>query len=165
MIVLTGLMGAGKTTVGEALAAALAVPFADTDAVIVARTGRSIPEIFASAGESAFRAHERGIVADCLRGRTGVLALGGGAVLDQGTRALLLDHSVILLSVSPTEAETRLGAATGRPLLRTDRRTTLTALLNQRRPLYLATASLVVETGGRGPADIVAEIVERFGHG
>ncbi|GIE92641.1 shikimate kinase [Paractinoplanes rishiriensis] len=156
--VVVGAPGAGKSTVGEAVAALLGVPFADTDAIIVAREGRPIPDIFVDDGEDAFRAIERATIAESLRDFDGVLALGGGAVLSEDTRTLLREHTVVYLSVELTDALKRVGLGGGRPLLAMNPRATLKYLLDQRRPLYAEVATHTVVTDGREPDDIAAEI-------
>jgi shikimate kinase len=156
--VVVGVMGAGKTTIGAAVAEILGVPFADTDAIIEQRAGKPIPEIFVDDGEAAFRALEREVVASSLRDFAGILALGGGAILDEGTRKLLADHTVIYLSVELTDAIKRVGLGAGRPLLAINPRATLKHLLEQRRPLYLEVATHTVTTDGRVPEEIAAEV-------
>ncbi|MDI6103603.1 shikimate kinase [Actinoplanes sp. NEAU-A12] len=157
--VFVGVMGAGKTTVGAAVAAALGVPFADTDSIIEERAGKPIPEIFVDDGEPAFRAMERQVVAESLETYDGVLALGGGAILDEGTRKLLAGHTVVFLSVELTDAIKRVGLGAGRPLLAMNPRATLKYLLDQRRPLYLEVATHSVATDGRDEADVAAEVL------
>ncbi|WP_430780214.1 shikimate kinase [Actinoplanes sp. G11-F43] len=157
--VFVGVMGAGKTTVGQAVAAELGVEFADTDLIIEARAGKPIPEIFVDEGEDAFRAMERETVASQLETFGGVLALGGGAVLDEGTRKLLAAHTVVYLSVELTDAIKRVGLGAGRPLLALNPRATLKYLLDQRRPLYLEVATHTVTTDGRTEPDVTAEVV------
>lgn len=156
--VVVGAPGAGKTTVGTAVAGLLGVPFGDTDAVIVERAGKPIPEIFVDEGEEAFRALERAAVADSLRDFRGVLALGGGAILHEGTRELLREHTVVYLSVDLADAVKRTGIDGGRPLLAVNPRATLRFLLDQRRPLYAEVATHTVATDGRDPGDIAAEV-------
>jgi shikimate kinase len=158
-VVLVGPPGAGKTTVGELLATALALPFRDTDADIAATAGKSIPDIFIEDGEDAFRAMEREAVATALSTFDGVLALGGGAILAESTRELLREHTVVYLSVELHDAIERVGLGAGRPLLAISPRATLKHLLDQRRPLYEQVATLTVRTDGRDPAEITAEIV------
>jgi shikimate kinase len=156
--VLVGVMGAGKTTVGAAVAEALGLPFADTDTIIEERAGKPIPEIFVDEGEAAFRALEREVVAETLATFGGVLALGGGAILDDSTRKLLAGHTVVYLSVELTDALKRVGLGAGRPLLAINPRATLKYLLEQRRPLYLEVATHTVVTDGREPEQIAPEV-------
>ena len=156
--VLVGPMGAGKTTIGRQVAAELGVPFADTDTIIEDRAGKPIPEIFVDDGEAAFRALERETVASCLETFGGVLALGGGAILDEGTRKLLHDHTVVFLSVELTDALKRVGLGAGRPLLAINPRATLRHLLDQRRPLYAEVATHTVLTDGRSPDSLAPEV-------
>ncbi|MEU4558204.1 shikimate kinase [Actinoplanes sp. NPDC023936] len=157
-VVLVGVMGAGKTTVGAALAELLGVPFADTDTIIEERAGKPIPEIFVDDGEAAFRAQERAVVAECMETFGGVLALGGGAILDEGTRQRLTEQTVVFLTVELADAIKRVGFGAGRPLLAINPRATLRHLMEQRKPLYLEVATHVIATGGREPDDLAAEI-------
>jgi shikimate kinase len=156
--VVVGAPGAGKTTIGEAVAARLGVPFADSDAIIEARAGKPIPEIFFDDGEDAFRALERATIAEALTAFDGVLALGGGAILHEGTRDLLAKHTVVYLSVELPDAVKRVGLGGGRPLLAINPRATLKYLLDQRRPLYTSVATHTVVTDGREPDEIAAEV-------
>src|SRR5680860_1017411 len=110
-------MGAGKTTVGRRVADAWGVAFRDTDHDIEASEGRSVSDIFVDSGESRFRALEREAVATALTGHDGVLALGGGAVLDERTRAALAGHQVVFLRVGLAAATKRVGLGVSRPLL------------------------------------------------
>ena len=156
--VVVGPMGAGKTTIGQAVAEILGVPFADTDAMIEARAGKAVPEIFIDDGEAAFRALERETVAAALASADGVLALGGGSILDEETRALLAGHTVVFLSVELTDAIKRVGLGAGRPLLSVNPRATMKFLLEERRPLYASVATHTVATDGRAPEEIAAEV-------
>jgi len=156
--VFVGAPGAGKTTVGSAVAAALGVPFADSDEIIEGRAGKPIPEIFFDDGEDAFRALERSVIASALESFDGILALGGGAILHDGTRALLRDQTVVYLSVELSDAVKRVGLGAGRPLLAVNPRATLKYLLDQRRPLYAEVATHTVATDGREPEEIAAEV-------
>ncbi|WP_405434008.1 shikimate kinase [Micromonospora sp. NBC_00617] len=158
VVVLVGVPGCGKTTVGQALAATLGVEFRDTDADIEQLAGKTIPEIFIDEGEDHFRALERAAVAAALAAGTGVLALGGGAVLAEETRAALVGHRVVHLSVELPDAVKRVGLGAGRPLLAINPRATLKHLMDQRRPLYAEVATETVITDGRTPAAVVAEI-------
>jgi shikimate kinase len=116
-IVLVGPMGVGKTTVGELLAERLGCTFRDTDADIVAGQGREIADIFIEDGEGHFRELERAAVRTAVAEHDGVLALGGGAILDAGTREVLGAHPVVYLSMAVDEAVKRTGLNVARPLL------------------------------------------------
>lgn len=157
-VVLVGPMGAGKTTVGELLAARWGVQVRDTDADIVASQGKEISEIFVDDGEAAFRELEREAVARALAEHDGVLSLGGGAVLDQGTRDLLAGHTVVFLSVGLTDAVKRVGLGTSRPLLMGNVRGRIKALLDERTPVYTSVATFTVDTDGRSPDEVADEI-------
>lgn len=155
--VLVGPPGSGKTTVGSLLAERLGVDLRDTDADVVASTGHEISAIFVDQGEAAFRALEREAVRTALEEHTGVLALGGGAVLDAGTRSLLEGHRVVFLHVGLADAARRVGLDTSRPLLLGNVRGRLKALLEERDPLYREVATVVVDTGGRTPEEVAEE--------
>ncbi|MBV9292983.1 MAG: shikimate kinase, partial [Frankiales bacterium] len=116
-VVLVGPPGAGKSTVGRLVAESLGVDFRDTDDDVEAAAGKSVSDIFIEDGEGAFRELERTAVAEALATHPGVLALGGGAVLDAGTRRALAAHRVVWLSVGLADASTRVGFARSRPLL------------------------------------------------
>jgi shikimate kinase len=157
--VLVGPPGAGKTTVGRLVAARLGLPFRDTDDDIVTATGKTIPELFFDDGEEAFRALESDAVRRALGEHAGVLSLGGGAVLDPGTRALLLGHRVVFLAVGLAAATKRVGMSAARPVLALNPRAQLQLLLEARLPLYREVASLEVATDGKPPEQIVEEIL------
>jgi shikimate kinase len=157
--VVVGPPGAGKTTIGRMVAAALGVGFRDTDDDIVAAVGKPIPEIFIDDGEPAFRALEREAVRVALSSVDGVLALGGGAILADETRALLRGHTVVFLSVGLSDAVSRVRLGAGRPLLTINPRATLKFLLDQRRPLYEEVATVTVHTDGRTPPEIADEVL------
>ncbi|MEU1306793.1 shikimate kinase [Streptomyces shenzhenensis] len=147
-------MGVGKSTVGELLAGRLGVPYRDTDDDIVAAAGRTIAEIFVDDGEAAFRAIEKRAVRTALAEHTGVLALGGGAILDADTRALLSGHRVVYLSMDVEEAVRRTGLNAARPLLAVNPRRQWRELMEARRHLYEEVASAVVATDGRTPEEV-----------
>ena len=157
-VVLVGAMGAGKTTVGRLLADAWGVTARDTDADIEAAEGRTVPDIFVEDGEAHFRALERAAVADALAGHDGVLALGGGAVLDPATREALAGHTVVFLRVGLGDAVKRVGLGSGRPLLLGNVRSRIKTLLDERTAIYESVATLTVDTDGRTPEDVAEEI-------
>ncbi len=157
--VLVGAPGAGKTTIGERVATALGKEFRDTDADIAAAAGKPIPEIFVDDGEAVFRDFEKAAVAAALESFDGVLALGGGAILADETRDRLRGHTVVYLSVELSDAVSRVGLGSGRPLLTVNPRATLRFLLEQRRPLYQEVATVTVVTDGRAPTEIADEVL------
>lgn len=159
-VVLVGAMGAGKTTVAELLAEAWGVAARDTDADVEAIDGRAISDIFVEAGEAHFRDLERKAVADALADHDGVLALGGGAVLDPVTRDLLSGRTVVFLRVGLADAVKRVGLGTSRPLLLGNMRGRIKALLDERTPIYESVATVTVDTDGRRPEDVAREIRE-----
>lgn len=161
-VVLVGPMGAGKTTVAELLATAWGTTARDTDRDVEAVEGRTISDIFVDSGEEVFRALERAAVADALENHAGVLALGGGAVLDPATRELLAGHRVVFLQVGLTDAVKRVGLGTSRPLLLGNVRGRIKALLDERTPIYESVADLVVDTDGRSPEDVAEEILAAY---
>ncbi|MFB6790201.1 shikimate kinase [Streptomyces olivaceus] len=147
-------MGVGKSTVGQLLAERLGVGYRDTDEDIVAAQGRSIAEIFVDEGEPAFRELEKNAVRTALAGHDGVLALGGGAVLDADTRALLAGQRVVYLSMDVEEAVRRTGLNAARPLLAVNPRKQWRELMDARRHLYEEVAASVVATDGRTPEEV-----------
>ena len=157
-VVLVGPMGAGKTTGAELLAERWSVEMRDTDSVVEATAGKEIGEIFVDDGEEHFRALERSAVLESLGSHRGVLALGGGAVLDPETRAALRGHRVVFLSVGLSDAVKRVGLGVGRPLLLGNVRARIKALLDERRPVYTEVATITVDTDGRDPVDVAAEV-------
>jgi shikimate kinase len=160
--VLVGPPGSGKTSTGEVLAKLLGVGFRDTDTDIEAAAGKPIPDIFIDDGEPRFRTLERAAVATALASFEGVLALGGGAVLAEQTRAALAGHTVAFLSVELADAVQRVGLGQGRPLLAVNPRATLRHQLELRRPLYQQVATFTVITDGRAPEEVAAEIRARL---
>jgi shikimate kinase len=162
-VVLVGPPGSGKSTVGAALAELLGLPLHDTDAAIQARQGRTISDIFIEDGEPAFRALERAEVARAVAEDDGVLALGGGAPVDPSTEALLDGQTVVFLDVGIADASKRVGFDQSRPLLAVNPRASWVRLMNERRPVYERVATFRVDTAGRTPQDIAAEVAGLLG--
>jgi shikimate kinase len=160
VVVLVGPMGVGKSTVGRLLADRLQVGYRDTDDDIVAGQGRTIAEIFVDDGEPAFRAIEKQAVVRAVTGHDGVLALGGGAILDADTRALLAGHRVVYLSMDVEEAARRTGLNVARPLLAINPRKQWRELMEARRHLYEEVATAVVVTDGRTPEEVTQAILD-----
>ncbi|MFD4598557.1 shikimate kinase [Streptomyces sp. NPDC058464] len=147
-------MGVGKSTVGQLLAERLGVGYRDTDEDIVAAEGRTIADIFVAEGEPAFRAIEKRAVQAALAEHEGVLALGGGAILDAEIRGLLADRRVVYLSMDVEEAVKRTGLNAARPLLALNPRRQWRELMEARRHLYEEVATAVVATDGRTPEEV-----------
>jgi shikimate kinase len=160
-VALVGLMGAGKTTIGRRLAAALALPFADADDVIAAAAGRSIEDIFAERGECEFRRGERQVIARLLNGPAHVLATGGGAFIDAKTRALMKEKTISIWLKAPLDVlMKRVSKRDHRPLLKEDDpQALMQRLMEARYPIY-AEADLTVETGAAPHNAAVAAILE-----
>ncbi|MCP5070545.1 MAG: shikimate kinase [bacterium] len=162
---LVGMMGAGKSAVGEALAANLGLPFCDADDEIEREAGVGIPKIFEAEGEAGFRARERGVIA-AWAGKRAVISLGGGAIAEPGqAKALAAAGTVVYLrATAPTLLE-RVGQGESRPLLSgldaEGRLRRLTSLLEQRSGAY-ETASLVIDTDGREVGALAAELAKRL---
>lgn len=157
-VVLVGTMGAGKTTVGGLLAESWGCAFLDTDQVIEAGTGKPVAEIFVDDGEEHFRELERLAVAQALVSHDGVLALGGGAVLDERTRALLADQPVVFLKVGLADAAARVGLGVSRPLLLGNVRGRIKQLLDERTPIYDSVARFTVETDGLEATEVADQV-------
>jgi shikimate kinase len=161
VLVVVGPPGVGKTTVGRLVAQALGVGLRDTDHDIEVDTGESVSDLFVTRGEAVFRALEKSAVAAALREHDGVLTLGGGAVMDPDTRDALRGRTVVFLDVALPDAMRRLGLTQSRPLLLGDETTVRQqwrALLEQRRPWYDEVATLRVDTSGRTPEQVAAEV-------
>ncbi|WP_408051882.1 shikimate kinase, partial [Streptomyces sp. HO565] len=153
----------GKSTVGQLLAGRLGTAYRDTDEDIVAAQGRTIAEIFVDEGEPAFRALEKQAVLRALAEHEGVLALGGGAILDEGTRAALAGLTVVYLSMDVEEAVRRTGLNAARPLLAVNPRKQWRELMEARRHLYEEVATVVVATDARTPEEVTRALLESTG--
>ncbi|WP_040818387.1 shikimate kinase [Litoreibacter arenae] len=159
-LVLVGMMGAGKTAIGGAVARKLGVGFLDSDEELVRAADRSIAEIFERDGEEFFRARETEVIARLLDGEPAVLSTGGGAFLSETNRAMIHDKAVsLLLKADLPLLWSRVRHKTTRPLLRTDNpRATLTEIYNARTPIY-AKAQLSVEARPEYSIDDMADKV------
>lgn len=160
-IVLVGLMGAGKSSVGRRVASRLGLPFFDADNEIEAAAGCSISDLFARYGEPAFRAGERRVMHRLLAGPRAVIATGGGAFIDSETRALIAEKAISLWLRADLDLLTkRVAGRDHRPLLKGgDPRTILSALIETRHPIY-AEADLVVDSVDH-PTDVTVTAVLR----
>lgn len=162
-VVLIGPPGAGKSTVGAAVAATTGLALLDTDTLVEERAGTSIAELFIDRGEAEFRALEREAVVHALTTHTGVLALGGGAILDPATQADLEGLPVVYLEVSLRDAARRAGFDQGRPLLALNPRGQWLALMEKRRATYERLARLRIDTDGREPQAVADDVVAGLG--
>lgn len=160
-IVLIGMMGAGKTTVGRMLASDIGFEFVDADRELEARSGVAIPTIFEIEGEAGFRRREAAILDELSQRPRIVLATGGGAVLDADTRERLHGRGlVIYLRASAEEVFRRTRRDRTRPLLQgEDPRATIETLLAQREPLYAETAHLTFQSASANPRRLVERLL------
>jgi shikimate kinase / 3-dehydroquinate synthase len=156
VVVLVGFMGAGKTTVGHIIAERLGQPFVDSDVLIEQRLGRDIRDIFTTEGEAYFRQLEHVTVAGLVRGPEAVIALGGGAVEDPRTRAVLRTARVVYLRVSYDEAFSRVKSDKFRPMLH---RPDLDEVYKRRLPVYEDLSVLTVDTDGRRPDAVALDVL------
>lgn len=163
-IFLVGMMGAGKTTIGRALAQRLGREFVDTDRILVERTGVPVATIFEIEGEAAFRRRECAVLAEYGAQGGCVISTGGGAVLTPENRELMRRHgTVIYLRARVEHLWERTRHDTSRPLLATpDPRGTLSKLLVERDPLYREAAHLIVDTGTQSAASLVARVAAQL---
>lgn len=160
-VVLTGLSGSGKSTVGRLLAAALARPLYDTDTLLAERTGLPVPELLRR-DERAFRRLEEQVVTLLDALPPGIVATGGGVVLSERNRAALSAGNLVIWLRAPVSTlATRLARGEERPLLAGDAATRLAALERERTALYTACASYSVETADRSPDEVARWAQER----
>lgn len=157
-VVLVGPPGAGKTTVGKALARRWGVEFRDSDVDVEAAVGMPVADVFVSLGEPVFREHERVAVAAALTEHDGVLALGGGAVMTPAVADLISEARVVFLDVSLADAGNRVGLNVARPLLLGNVRGQLKALMEARHPTYERVSRVVVDTSGRTVEEVVLAV-------
>ena len=160
-IVLVGMMGAGKTSVGRRLAGRLGISFVDADSEIEAAAGLTIPEIFERHGEDHFRAGERKVIARLLKGGPRVLATGGGAFMNRKTRENIARHGIsIWLKADFATLMARVRRRSNRPLLKTkDPEATMRALIDARYPVY-GLADLTISTRDVPHDVIVSETID-----
>ncbi len=159
-IVLVGLMGAGKSTVGKRLAKRLGLPFVDSDTAIADASGYSAAEVFERYGERDFRDGERRLVARLVDGTVQVIATGGGAFVDPRTRELLNQRAITVWLDAPVDVlRERTSRRDTRPLLRTpDPKATLSRLADERRASY-AEAHIHIRSGIQGHGEVVDKII------
>lgn len=165
-LVLVGLMGTGKTTVGKILAKRLGEPFSDSDELIESRTGRTVRTIFREEGEAAFRAHETAALLEALASPVPtIIAAAGGVVLRDANRAALrsADARVVWLRADPELLVDRVTRAGHRPLLDDDPAGTLQRMSRDREHLYREVADAVVDVDGRDVGEVVEAVVETLG--
>jgi len=164
-LLLVGMMGAGKSTVGQLLADRLGWGYVDSDEDVVRRTGRTVAEIFATDGEPAFRTEESVALRDGLTQRGPVVvSVAGGAVLDPSNRALLADAgTVVWLRARPDTLAARVGDGHDRPLLGDDPLAALERLAAAREPLYAGLADVTVDVDDRTPAEVADQVLREAG--
>ena len=170
VVVLVGPPGSGKSTVARTLAKRLGVVARDTDTDVEQIAGKSISDVFVEDGEPHFRDLERSAVAAALAEHDGVLAVGGGAVLDPGTEAGLARYvadggTVVFLDVSLAHAAPRVGFNAARPLLLGNPRAQWQSLMEARRPVYSRVSTLRVDTNTMRPRQVATTIAEALGLG
>ncbi len=160
-ILLIGMMGAGKSTVGRLLAERLACAYLDSDAQVEAATGQTVAELFETVGERGFREAESAALADALSGQGPVVvSVAGGAVLDPENRTRIREAgTVVWLRADPATLAHRLGEGSGRPLLAGDPAGELARLDRERRPFYAELADVVVDVDGLPPGTVADRVL------
>ena len=162
-IVLVGVPGAGKTTVGKLLAKNMGRDFFDSDQVIESRAGKSVSDIFTQDGEPAFRKLEHDVIVELLDSNNVVLALGGGSLGNDETRAKVKHATTVWLVAGLAQAVDRVGMNRNRPLLLGNVRGQLADLMAAREPFYKEVAAIAVDTSKLIPSEVVTEIVSELG--
>jgi shikimate kinase len=164
-LILVGMMGVGKTTVGRLAAERLGWGYLDSDAQVVADTGRTVPELFAERGEDAFRAEETHVLVEALTGdQPVVVSAAGGVVLSEANRNLLVGSgTVVWLRADPATLAGRVGRGDGRPLLGEDPTRAMRELDAVRRPLYASVAAAAVDVDDLTPAQVADRVLAAAG--
>jgi shikimate kinase len=165
VVVLIGPPASGKSSVGPLLAAALGLPFADTDALVAQAAGKPVSDIFIDDGEMVFREHERAAVARGLEGFAGgggILALGSGAVLDPDVRRMLAGRLTVYLETGFGAVAKRTGFDKPRVVIPGNPRGRLRTMLEERRPVYESLATLTVPTDDLAPDEVAADLAKRL---
>ncbi|MHB1709894.1 MAG: shikimate kinase [Acidimicrobiales bacterium] len=164
-LLLVGMMGAGKTTVGHLASVRLGWEFLDSDAQVTAVSGRTVQEVFAGDGEAAFRAMETRVLARALSGTDPVVvSVAGGAVLSEANRTLMIRSGVVVwLRATPATLAARVGSGEGRPLLGDDPGGSLAGLDRVRRPLYESVAHTVIDVDDLALDEVVGRVLTQSG--
>jgi len=162
-VVLVGPPGSGKSTAARLVAQRLGTSWRDTDDDVEVLAGTSIADVFVEHGEEHFRDLERAAVRQALAEHDGVLALGGGAVLDPSTREQLAGRTVVFLDVTIKDAASRIGFNRDRPLLLGNPRAQWTRLMEARRTVYAAVSTATVQTDGKTPEQVADEVTAVLG--
>ena len=158
-VVLVGLPGAGKSTIGRRLSRALNIPLVDTDQMIEEREGEACGEVFSRLGEQKFRALEAEVVAEALD-QDAIVSLGGGAVVTDSVRAALDHHSVVWIDISVEEGLRRTAQDSSRPILQSDNpRERYQQLYDERIGYYKDVATFRVRSNERSPQRVVADVL------
>ena len=158
---LVGMMGSGKTTVGRLVAVGANLPFQDVDLIVQQRIGSSIRDLWEREGENAFRAIEAAIVSELALAEGSVISTGGGAVLQESNRrAMRRSGTVVWLQAPASVLATRVVGSLDRPVLNGGGEDRLAELLETRREAYEAVAHHTVDTSGRTPAEVAAEVAQ-----
>ncbi|MGH9080076.1 MAG: shikimate kinase [Acidimicrobiales bacterium] len=160
-IILVGMMGVGKTTVGSRLAERLGWAYLDSDAQVMADSGRTVPELFAERGEAAFRAAESRVLAAALASdEPVVVSAAGGVILSAANRRLLTESGIVVwMRAHPSVLARRVGTGAGRPLLDSDPSAVLSGLDGERRELYASVAAVTVDVDDLTPQQVVDRVL------